>query len=130
MDRYFSNLTHAYECEQEPASSLELSELHITGVVSMYLASKYEDVFPLLMKTIVKKIGHDKITPEHVRAREGHIFKALGFKLGAATVLEFLDAYMLRVFEDHHERDFIYRMSVYLAKMCLHHEKLCCRHPS
>jgi len=37
---------------------------------------------------------------------------------------------MLRVFDGHNERDFIYRMSLYLAKMCMHHEELCVRPPS
>lgn len=52
MDRYFKNMGLI--------AHLPSSELHITGIVSMFLASKYEDVVPLLMRTVVNKIGHGK----------------------------------------------------------------------
>jgi len=50
MDRYF----------KETSKSFTSSELHIAGIVSMFIATKYEDVIPLLMKTVVNKIGHNK----------------------------------------------------------------------
>ena len=53
MNRYFSAL-----CEGPKARPLDLSELHVTGVTCMFIASKYEDVYPLLMKTVFNKIGH------------------------------------------------------------------------
>ena len=40
----------------------ENSEIHLMGVVSMYLASKYEDVYPLHSKIISEKIAHGAIT--------------------------------------------------------------------
>lgn len=51
MDRYFDALN-------KQAIPLNLNELHLTGVVCMFMASKYEDVYPLLMKTVFNKIGH------------------------------------------------------------------------
>lgn len=51
LDRYFDALS-------KQNVTLELSELHISGVVCMFMASKYEDVYPLLMKTVFNKIGH------------------------------------------------------------------------
>lgn len=52
LDRYFKNT------EKE----LRSSDLHLCGIVSMFIASKYEDVIPLLMKTILNKIGHNKFS--------------------------------------------------------------------
>jgi hypothetical protein len=60
MDRYFTN----------SKKSLEINELHITGVCSMFLGSKYEDIYPLLMQTVFKKIGHGKIPENMIRERE------------------------------------------------------------
>ena len=40
----------------------ENTEIHLMGVVSMYLASKYEDVYPLHSKIISEKIAHGAIT--------------------------------------------------------------------
>lgn len=51
MDRYFDALA-------KQGIILDLNELHLTGVVCMFMASKYEDVYPLLMKTVFNKIGH------------------------------------------------------------------------
>jgi len=60
MDRYFDALN-------KHGVSIELHELHTIGVVCMFMASKYEDVFPLLMKTVVGKIGHGKISADSIR---------------------------------------------------------------
>ena len=54
MDRYF----------KETQRKLTGSDLHLIGIVSMFLSSKYEDVVPLLMRTILNKIGHNKFSIE------------------------------------------------------------------
>jgi len=52
MDRYY----------KEVGQSLGTSTLHLTGVICMFIATKYEDIIPLLMRTIVNKVGHNKFT--------------------------------------------------------------------
>jgi hypothetical protein len=59
MDRYFDIIGKS-------GRSFELNELHPIGIVCMFIASKYEDIFPLLMKTVVGKIGHGKIAQESI----------------------------------------------------------------
>ena len=56
MDRFFKN------CDKD----LSGADLHITGITCMLISSKYEDVIPLLMKTIVNKIGHGKFSLEDI----------------------------------------------------------------
>lgn len=63
MDRYFQ------KCER----SLSGGELHLIGITSMFLSTKYEDVIPLLSKTIVHKIGHDKFPLADVHRKEMEI---------------------------------------------------------
>lgn len=46
------------------------SELHLSGVTCMFMASKYEDVKPLLMKTVFNKIGHSKVPEENIKRTE------------------------------------------------------------
>ena len=92
----------------------------------MFMASKYEDVYPLLMKTVFNKIGHKKIAVDAIRAKELEILRAIGFMVGAApTPLEFLEKYIEEVLSKNVDRAFIHMMSIYLAKMSLHHENLC-----
>jgi penicillin-binding protein-related factor A (putative recombinase) len=43
---------------------LTSADLHLTGIVCMFIASKYEDVIPLLMRTVLNKIGHNKFSLE------------------------------------------------------------------
>lgn len=120
MDRYFSTLNSG-----EQRRTLELHELHITGITCMFMASKYEDIYPLLMKTVFDKIGHKKIPIDTIRARELDILRVLGFKIGASpTPLEFLERYIDEILSAHPDKPFISQMSIYLAKMCVHHETL------
>ena len=97
----------------------------------MFMASKYEDVFPLLMKTVVNKIGHGKINADMIRTKEIEILRAIGFKLGGfPTILEFMEYYLEQTLNDHEDHGFIKLMSIYLAKMSLHHDHLCTKNSS
>jgi len=60
MDRFFKH----------SEAGLNGSDLHLTGIVTMFIASKYEDVIPLLMKTVVNKIGHGKFEISQIEERE------------------------------------------------------------
>jgi hypothetical protein len=61
----------------------------------MFIASKYEDVQPLLMKTVFNKIGHTKIPQEAILHKEQEILCTIGFKIGGApTPLEFITSFI------------------------------------
>lgn len=83
MDRYF----------KEVDKIVTSQELHLCGVVTMFIASKYEDVVPLLMRTVVNKIGHNKFDVPSIEDREIEMLKALSYKIGSPTAKEFLDRY-------------------------------------
>jgi hypothetical protein len=72
---------------------LQSSELHLSGIVAMFIASKYEDIIPLLMRTVINKIGHGKFTVKQVTGKELEIMRTLEFRLGAPTILEFIERY-------------------------------------
>jgi hypothetical protein len=72
LDRYFS-------CSK---TALEVSELHISGVASMFMASKYEDIYPLLMRTVFKKIGHGKLPESQIKDRETKMLNSFGWIVG------------------------------------------------
>lgn len=92
MDRYF-------DAKAKQGKSLELQELHISGVVAMFVASKFEDIIPLLLRTVYNKIGHKKISADAIRNKEIEMLRAIGFMVGAApSPLEFLERYTDEVF--------------------------------
>jgi cyclin A len=107
MDRYFKNAD----------KQLQSSELHLIGVVSMFIASKYEDVIPLLMKTVISKIGHDKFSQKQIQEKEIEVLKALSYKIGAPTVKEHLDRY----FE---EMNSIFKVSERVKQLCMYIGKI------
>jgi hypothetical protein len=41
---------------------LARSDLHLIGLVSVYISSKFEDVIPIHMDNILKDAGHGKFT--------------------------------------------------------------------
>lgn len=60
MDRYFKG-------KQE---TREISDLHIIGVTCMFIASKYEDIYPLKMRMVYEKIAHQKLAIADIKALE------------------------------------------------------------
>jgi hypothetical protein len=54
MDRYFK------ECTIKKQFLLP-NELHLIGVTSMFIASKYQDIYPLHLNTVIDKIAHNKL---------------------------------------------------------------------
>lgn len=87
MDRYFKN------CKTRK----EVSDLHIIGVSSMFIASKFEDIYPLKMKTVFEKIAHKKLEIQKIKSLELEIMKAIDYKIHAPTVLDFLKVYLVEV---------------------------------
>merc|ERR1719263_1423482 len=81
--------------------TLEVGDLHILGVTSMFVASKFEDIQPLKMKTVHEKIAHSKLDTAKIRSLELEILKKIEYKIHAPTVLDFLKVYLLEALDIH-----------------------------
>lgn len=90
MDRYFDFM-------RKQRKTALVSELHITGVTAMFLASKYEDIYPLKMKTVFEKIGHKRIQVEDIKKQELKILQGCDYLIQIPTSLCFLKAYLKEV---------------------------------
>jgi len=71
MDRYFKFC----------AKPKQVGDLHITGVTCMFLASKFEDIYPLKMKTVHEKIAHKKLDIQTIKELELDIMKSIDYKI-------------------------------------------------
>ena len=60
----------------------------------MFIASKYEDIYPIKLKVLYEKIGHWKLSVEDLKEMEFEILKTLNFEVRAPTVLDFVSIYM------------------------------------
>jgi hypothetical protein len=68
------------------------SDIHLTGIVAMLLASKYGDSNPLRLSEVVEQIGHREFRLQDIAEREREVAQTLGFNLGFPTVYDFLES--------------------------------------
>ena len=87
MDRYFK------ECENRKII-LEPEDLHLIGVTSMFIASKYHDIRPLRLKTMKEKISHDKLSCEEIKNKEDEISRYLNYSFGLPTMWDFITIFI------------------------------------
>lgn len=68
-------------------------EIHLMGVVSMYLASKYEDNFPIHSKIVAEKIAHGSLSQEQIKQKELEFLRLFQFQLNFTTLFDFHETY-------------------------------------
>jgi len=143
LDRYL-------KAKQEPQ---EIADLHLMGVTAMFIASKYEDVYPLKMKMVYEKIAHKKLPIEKIKSMELEILKTIHYRISSPSILDFLKVNLKEVLNIGHlgntslkkeEKDalptnsdcpegqklLMLKMALYLAKMSMHDYELSGRKPS
>ena len=91
MDRYFK------ECELKN-QVLQPAELHLIGVTSMFIASKYQDIYPLRLKIVQDKIAHNKLTCQEIKNKEDEIMRYLNYNIGLPTMWDFITLFMEEIF--------------------------------
>jgi hypothetical protein len=135
------------------AQPLAVSELHILGVTCMFIASKFEDIYSLKMKTMHEKIAHEKLQIKDIKKFELDILRTIDYKIHAPTILDFLKVYLQEVLDiriesrtetekkaqaalgnsfkpaeeqnvEGSENYLIEKLSVYVAKMAMHADEL------
>jgi cyclin A len=118
MDMYF----------QRTAVKHELNDLHLIGVASMYVATKYEEICPLRISVMQSKISHGKFSKEEIKAKETDILQALNFECSPVTILNFLEIGIESLKLKETLSDSLYthlvKLSVYIAKMVTHEYEL------
>ena len=87
LDRYFKG------CKVKK----QVGDLHLTGVTCMFVASKFEDIYPLKMKTVFEKIAHQKLEISKIKNTELELLEVIDYKIHAPTCLDFLKVYLVEV---------------------------------
>lgn len=88
MDRYFGSVK----------KKLQPEELHLIGVTSMFMASKYHDIYPLRIKTVQEKIAHGKLSSEEIIEKEEEIEKLLNYSIGKPSIWDFINCFIEEIF--------------------------------
>ena len=82
FDKYFLQL-------QSDGRVLNNKDVHCIGITSMYLASKYEDIFPLHSKIVSEKIAHKAITAKEILKKESEFLRLFDFEIDFITPYDF-----------------------------------------
>ena len=67
---------------------LEIKDLHLIGVTSMFSAAKYEEIHPLKLSVIYDKIARKKFKKAEILDKESDMVKALDFQLEKPSVYD------------------------------------------
>ncbi|CDW84539.1 n-terminal domain containing protein [Stylonychia lemnae] len=81
MDRYF-------ESQQQLGRVLDKGDLHLIGLVTILISSKYEDIYPIRMQQILKDAGHNKFQQSEILDQERDLLQSLQFKVQSNNIYE------------------------------------------
>lgn len=102
--------TSAYHCS---------SDLHLVGVACIFIACKYEEIYPLKLRVIHEKIAHRKLSKEEIIKKEGEIMSVLNFDLVGTSCYEIVKhlIYSLNLSLEPRHLAYLEKVIVYLCKM-------------
>ncbi|CAD8043080.1 unnamed protein product [Paramecium primaurelia] len=108
---------------------LEISDLHLCGVTSMFIAAKYEEIHPMKLSVVYEKIGHKKLTTDQIKKRESEILQTIGFDLVGGTLYDMYNLILTNCFIESKllEKNYKYlkKLCLYLSKMVLYDYEIC-----
>ena len=108
-------------------------DIHLIGIVCIYLASKTYDLIPIQMNNLIHLVGHDIFKQKSIKEMEQKIVKTINFDLMTPTTYEFIQFLLYDFYINNKESivglklkkmlDVLENCSIWLAKMCNHFEK-------
>ena len=106
--------------------------IHLIGMVSIYIASKVYDLIPIQLDNIIHQIGHDQFNQKEILIMERKIIKTIDFdvySLNSFDLIHFLiyDFYvnnklMFKALNAEKYMDMLTNTSIWIYKMCKHYE--------
>lgn len=102
-------------------------DIHLIGMVCIFIASKMEDIVPLKMTNIKTDIGHDKFSERTILRKEREILKVIDFNLVTVHTYDFIRIFLYDLCINNQDKIKFYnvenhiraieKISIYLAKM-------------
>ena len=81
MDRYFKYTTISHKPE----------DLHLIGLVCIFVSSKFCDIYPIKLRALCEKIAHNKYKSEDILQMEDTIMKCLNYDILKPTTFDFMN---------------------------------------
>lgn len=123
MDLFFWKTPNIYRNEN----------VHLIGVGSMFIASKFQEIYPICLKDFVERIGHNSFKENDVKRMEFKILKDIKPEnLVTTSIYDFNKTYFYDFYynnrnlitseDDKKIFKYIKMTSIYLNKLILHYE--------
>ena len=107
--------------------------IHLIGMVSIYIASKVYDLIPIQLDNIIHQIGHDEYNQNEILVMERKIIKTINFdvfSINSFDLIRFLiyDFYVnnkvtFKTLNADKYMDMLTNSSIWIYKMCKHFEE-------
>jgi predicted HTH domain antitoxin len=111
-------------------SVLVNKDIHLIGVVAMFIASKMEDIMPIRMSHVRTKISHGKFSERDIRKKEKAVLELLNFEIITTSTSDFIKTFVydfihnnraqIENLEMWHHIDAFENVTIFLAKL-IHH---------
>ena len=108
-------------------------DIHLIGLTSMFISSKFQEIYPLSLKNFVEKIGHNMFQKTDIKMMEKEILENINLEVLVSTsVYDFLKTYfydflynnkdLIKMNCDMSVVNEIKLVSKYLSKLVVHYE--------
>jgi hypothetical protein len=114
---------------------LSNNDIHLIGIVSLYIASKMEDIIPLRMSHVKVKIGHNKFSEKELKRMERLILETINFDIITTSTFDFVKTFIfdfchnnreyINSFNMHKVIDSLDSTAIYLSKLISHSDEFC-----
>lgn len=111
---------------------LKSEDIHLIGIVCIYLASKTYDMIPIQMNSLKHLVGHDLFSQKTIKEMEKKIIKTINFDVFNPTTYEFIQFILYDFYMNNKESivglnlkkmlDILENCAIFLAKLCNHFE--------
>ena len=109
------------------------SDVHLIGVTCMYMATKFQEIYPISLDNFVEKVSHCCLLDSDIKKHEYITLRVIQPEsLVITSIYDFLKTYFCDFYfnnknliitpDDHTIFDYIKKCAIYLSKVCLHYE--------
>lgn len=103
-------------CYYKKPDYCDTRNLHIIGVISMFLASKILDYMPIDLDFVFREVVHKEFSKKEICEYEYMVLEILEMDLTMPTWMDFLDKYIFDIFGYYRNNTSIF----HFRQQCLH----------
>lgn len=106
------------------------NDVHLIGIVSMFIASKMEDICPIRMSHVKSKIAHGKFSEKDIRKKEKVVLETLNFDVITTSTSDFIKTFLYDFIHNNrmqidklemwHHIDAFENVTIFLSKLIQH----------